>query len=333
MKKFENIRAMVNDTPMLEISLKFQGIERRVYAKAEHYNFTGSIKDRIAYYILKRSYEAGLIKKGDIIAEASSGNTGIALSAMGAYLGNPVHIFMPDWMSKERKKLLESLGARIHLVAKEEGGFKGSIESANKFGAENKAFLPHQFSNHLNIETHYKTTSREILRQLDALGKKPDGFAAGVGTGGTIMGVKKAIRDIYPECKVFPLEPVQSPAMLSGGTISGSHRIDGIGDGIIPEIVELNELDDIICVDDGDAINMARKIASGLGIGVGISSGANLIGVLKAQNILNNPNAVIVTVFPDDNKKYLSTDLMKEQKIKPDYISKDVELLGFIAVK
>jgi cysteine synthase A len=147
------------------------------------------------------------------------------------------------------------------------------------------------------------------------------------------MGVKKAIRDIYPECKVFPLEPVQSPAMLSGGTISGSHRIDGIGDGIIPEIVELNELDDIICVDDGDAINMARKIASGLGIGVGISSGANLIGVLKAQNILNNPNAVIVTVFPDDNKKYLSTDLMKEQKIKPDYISKDVELLGFIAVK
>ena len=187
MKKFENIRAMVNDTPMLEISLKFQGIERRVYAKAEHYNFTGSIKDRIAYYILKRSYEAGLIK-GDIIAEASSGNTGIALSAMGAYLGNPVHIFMPDWMSKERKKLLESLGARIHLVAKEEGGFKGSIESANKFGAENKAFLPHQFSNHLNIETHYKTTGREILRQLDVLGKKPDGFAAGVGTGEPLWG-------------------------------------------------------------------------------------------------------------------------------------------------
>ena len=333
MDKIERIAAMINDTPMLEISLKYRGRERKVYAKAEYYNFTGSIKDRIAYNILKSSYEAGLIKKGDIIAEASSGNTGIAFSALGAYLGNPVHIFMPDWMSSERKKLLESYGATIHLVSKEEGGFKGSIESADKFGVENNAFLPHQFSNPLNTETHYNTSGLEIIRQIDALGKKPDGFVAGVGTGGTIMGVKNVLQEIYPVCKAFPLEPAQSPAMSTGGISSGFHRIDGIGDGMIPEIVKLNELNDIICVDDGDAISMARKLALELGIGVGISSGANLIGAIKAQNILNNKDAVIVTVFADDNKKYLSTELMKEQEEKTDYISKDVELICFKAIR
>jgi cysteine synthase A len=333
MEKLEKISAMINNSPMLEIFFKYQGVERKVYAKAEYYSFTGSIKDRIAYNILKTSYEANIIKKGDIIAEASSGNTGIAFSAMGAYLGNHVHIFMPDWMSNERKKLLEGYGAAIHLVSKEDGGFKGSIESADKFGTENKAFLPHQFSNLLNIETHYNTTGQEILKQIAAFGKKPDGFTAGVGTGGTIMGVKNALQEVYPECKAFPIEPTESPAMSSKETISGFHRIDGIGDGIIPEIVKLNELNDIICVDDRDAINMARELALKLGIGVGISSGANLIGAIKAQNILNNKDAVIATIFPDDNKKYLSTELMNEQKIKSNYISKDIELIGFKAIK
>ena len=333
MNKFEKISAMINDTHMLEISLKYQGIERKVYAKAEYYNFTGSIKDRISYNILKNSYETGLIKKGDIIAEASSGNTGIAFSALGAYLGNPVHIFMPDWMSNERKKLLESYGAAIHLISKTDGGFKGSIEAADKFAAENEAFLPHQFSNFLNAETHYNTTGQEIIRQIAEFGKKPDGFTSGVGTGGTIMGVKNALQEIYPKCMAFPIEPAQSPAMSSGGFSSGFHRIDGIGDGMIPEIVKLNQLDDIICVDDGDAINMARQLALELGIGVGISSGANLIGAIKAQNILNNKGAVIVTIFADDNKKYLSTELMNEQKVKTDYISKDIELIGFRAIK
>ena len=333
LERFKNISAMINNTPMLEIYLKYKGIDRKVYVKIEYYNFTGSIKDRIAYHILKGSYERGLIKKGDIIAEASSGNTGIALSAFGAYLGNPVHIFMPDWMSDERKKLLESLGATIHLVSKEDGGFKGSVELAQNFGAKNSAFLPNQFSNNLNVDAHYSSTGQEILRQIQKFDKKPDGIVAGVGTGGTIMGLKKALQEIYPDCMAFPLEPSQSPTMAKGGIISGSHRIDGIGDGMIPEIVKLNELNDIICVDDGDAINMARKLSHELGIGVGISSGANLIGSIKAQNILNNKDAVLITVFADDNKKYLSTDLMKEQTIKPEHISKDVELIGFRAIK
>lgn len=333
LKKFEEISAMINNTPMLEISLRYKGIDRKVYAKAEYYNFTGSIKDRIAYHILKNSYESGFIKKCDQIAEASSGNTGIAFCAIGTYLGNPVHIFMPDWMSEERVKLIESFGATIHLVSKEDGGFKGSIELADKFGAENFAFLPHQFSNSLNVDAHYNTTGQEILKQIVTFGKKPEGIVTGVGTGGTIMGIKKAFHEIYPECKVFPLEPSKSPAMSSAGKISGSHNIDGIGDGMIPEIVKLNQLNDIILVDDCDAINMARKLALKLGIGVGISSGANFIGAIKAQNILKNKDAVIVTVFADDNKKYLTTELMKEQPEKPDHISKDVELIGFKSIK
>lgn len=331
--KFRRISALINNTPMLEIYLKYKGSDRKVYVKAEYYNFTGSIKDRIAYHIMKNSYEAGVINKGDTIVEASSGNTGIAFSAIGAYLGNPVHIFMPNWMSEERVKLLKSFGATIHSVSKEDGGFKGSVELAQKFGDENKAFMPHQFSNLLNVDAHYNTTGQEILRQIKEFNKIPDGIVVGVGTGGTIMGVKKALQEIYPGCKAFPLEPSQSPAMSTSGPVSGSHRIDGIGDGMIPEIVKLEQLDDIICVDDGDAINMARKLALKLGIGVGISSGANFIGAIKAQNILNKKDAVIITIFADDNKKYLSTKLMKEQAGKAYYVSKDVELIGFRAIK
>lgn len=329
----ENIAALINNTPLLEISLNFMGEPRKVYAKAEYFNFTGSIKDRIAYHILKNSYEAGLIKKGDTIAEASSGNTGISFSAIGSFLGNPVCIFMPDWMCKERVKLLESFGAKINLVSKKDGGFKGSIMLTEKMGIENNAFLPQQFSNSLNIDAHYKTTGQEILIQLHKLNKNPDGIIAGVGTGGTIMGIKKALKEVYPQCKSFPLDPSNSPTLATGGKITGPHRIAGIGDEFVPKIINLKELDDIIMVDDGDAINMSRKLSRDLGIGVGISSGANFLGALKAQDILNNKDAVIVTVFADDNKKYLSTDLTKDIEIKSNYLSKDVELLDFCAIR
>ena len=332
-EKFNNIAAMISNTPMLEISLKYKGNDRKVYAKAEYYNYTGSIKDRIAYHIMKYSYENNIIKEGDPIAEATSGNTGISFSAIGAYLGNPVTIFIPDWMSKERINLIRSFGATIRTVSKEEGGFKGCIELADKMGAQDGAFLPHQFSNHENIEAHYKTTGKEILAQINKFGKIPDGVVAGVGTGGTIMGIKKAVQEVYPNCKAFPLDPANSPTMASGGKTFGPHRIAGIGDEFIPEIIKLDQLNDIIMVDDGDAINMARKLSRVLGIGVGISSGANFLGALIAQDILKNNNAVIVTVFADDNKKYLSTDLMKEQPIKPDHMAQDVELIGFKAIK
>lgn len=331
--KFDNLSALINNTPLFEISIKYKGEDRKVYAKAEYYNFSGSIKDRIAYHILKYSYENVIIKEGDIIAEASSGNTGISFAAIGAYLGNPVSIFMPDWMCTERIQLIESFGAKINLVSKEKGGFIGSIKLAEKMKADKNAFLPCQFSNPLNIDAHYKTTGQEILMQLNKFDKKPEGIVAGVGTGGTIMGLKKALKKKYPTCRAFPLDPSNSPTLISGGKITGPHRIAGIGDEFIPKIINLSELDDIIMVEDGDAINMAKKLASDLGIGVGISSGANFLGVLKAHDIIKNKDAVVVTVFADDNKKYLSTDYTKEIEIKGDYLSKDVELVDFKAVK
>lgn len=331
--KFKNLEAMIGNTPMLEISLKYKGEYRKVYAKAEYYNYTGSIKDRIAYHILKSAYEAGQIKEGQPIAEATSGNTGIAFSAIGAYLGNPVTIFMPDWMSIERVNMIKSLGGTIRSVSKEEGGFTGSIRLADKMGIEEGAFLPHQFSNPENVAAHYNTTGKEILRQIAEFGKKPDGVVAGVGTGGTLMGIKKALQEAYPNSKAFPLDPENSPTMASGGKIVGPHRIAGIGDEFIPDIVKLDQLDDILMVDDGDAINMARKLGKVFGLGVGISSGANFLGALLAQEKLNNKDAVIVTVFADDNKKYLSTDLMNEQPVKPGHVSQDVELVGFRAIR
>lgn len=332
-EKFAGIEKMVGNTPMLEISFKYKGEDRKIYAKAEYYNYTGSIKDRVAYHIIKHAYETGLIKEGCSIVEATSGNTGISFSAIGSYLGNPVTIFMPDWMSQERIDLIQSLGATIRLVSKEEGGFTGSIALADKMGEENGAFLPHQFSNPINVDAHYKTTGKEILTQLASLGKTPDGIIAGVGTGGTLMGIKKALQEVNPNCKAYPLDPTNSPIMASGGKIFGPHRIAGIGDEFIPEIIKFDQLNDIIMVDDGDAINMSRKLARVFGMGVGISSGANFLGAIKAQDILGNKNAVVVTVFADDNKKYLSTDLMQEQPVELGHISQDVELMGFKAIK
>ena len=331
--KFEGLAAMIGSTPMLEISFEYKGEKRKVYAKAEYYNYTGSIKDRIAYHIMKHAYETGQIKEGDTIAEATSGNTGISFSAIGAYLGNPVTIFMPDWMSQERVNMIRSFGAFIRSVSKEEGGFTGSIELADRMGAEEGAFLPHQFSNPENTEAHYMATGQEILAQLAGLKKSPDGIVAGVGTGGTLMGIRKALQEIYPGCKAFPLDPANSPTMASGGRTVGPHRIAGIGDEFIPEIIKLDELDEIVMVDDGDAINMARKLARVFGMGVGISSGANFLGAIQAQDIIGNKDAVVVTVFADDNKKYLSTDLMQEQPVEAGHMAQDVELTGFRAVR
>lgn len=331
-EKFEGLAAMIGNTPMLEISLKYKGEKRTVYAKAEYYNYSGSIKDRIAYYIMKEAYDCCCIKEGDMVAEATSGNTGIAFSAVCAYLGNPVTIFMPDWMSKERVNLMKSLGATIRSVSKEEGGFTGAIALADKMGEEG-VFLPHQFSNQKNVEAHYKTTGKEILEQLAKFNKTPDGVVCGVGTGGTLMGIKKALQEVNPKCKAFPLDPANSPTMASGGANVGPHMIAGIGDEFIPEIVKLHELDEIIMVDDGDAINMSRKISREFGMGVGISSGANLLGALKAQDILFKKDSTIVTVFADDNKKYLSTELMYEQQTKPEHMTPDVELIDFRAIR
>jgi cysteine synthase A len=194
-KKTQNLKNLIGNTPLLEINFKYKGEDRVIYAKAENMNMTGSIKDRMAYYILTKGYERGILKEDDPIFEATSGNTGISMSAIGRALGHQVHIYMPDWMSMERKNLIKSLGAEITLVSKEEGGFLGSIEMANKKAEETGGFLPSQFSNEDNCQAHYNTTGPEIWHQLRYRDKIPDAFIAGVGTGGTIMGAGKYLRE------------------------------------------------------------------------------------------------------------------------------------------
>ncbi|HNU89612.1 MAG TPA: cysteine synthase family protein, partial [Ferruginibacter sp.] len=293
---------------MIEIVYRYKNVTRKVYIKCEHYNLTGSIKDRMALYILQQAYRSGKIKQHDIIVEATSGNTGIAFSAIGKALGHEVKIIMPDWLSKERINIIESLGAEVILISKEKGGFLGSIALSEQMAAADPSiFLPRQFENTYNAQAHEKTTAKEIWMQLQAIDINPDAFVAGVGTGGTIMGVGKYLRTKNPGIKIHPLEPAESPT-LSTGYKTGSHRIQGISDEFIPAIVKLNEMDPVIKVSDGDSILMAQKLARNLGLAVGISSGANLIGAIRLQNQSNNPLNV-VTVFSDSNKKYLSTDL------------------------
>ncbi len=330
--KNNNLDAIIGNTALLEITFNYKKEVRKIYTKLESSNMTGSIKDRMAYHIIKKSYENGTLKKGDEIVEATSGNTGIAFSAIGAYFGHKVKIFMPDWMSEERKKLISSYGAEIHLVSKEEGGFLGSIAMAEAYAKENEnVFLPRQFENLYNSEAHYSSTAPEIVSQMKKLGLEVDGFVAGVGTGGTVMGTGKYLKEQNPNVKVYPLEPANSPTLTTGHKV-GKHRIQGISDEFIPDLVKLNELDTIIKVDDGDAIIMAQQLATKLGLGVGISSGANFIGALIAQEELGKDKNV-VTVFSDCNKKYLSTDLAREEEVKEGFYSSDIELLDFRIVR
>lgn len=330
--KIRGIKSLIGNMPMLEIDFKYNGEKRTIYAKAEHLNMTGSIKDRMAFHIIKRGYQRGTLKSGYTIIEATSGNTGISFSAIGKAFGHPVVIFMPDWMSKERINLIKGFGATINLVSKKEGGFKGSIEKAEKLAKSKKeTFLPRQFSNEDNIEAHYFTTGPEIWWQLHYRSMTPDAFIAGVGTGGTIMGAGRFLRERNPDIKLHPLEPANSPTLSTGHKV-GKHRIQGISDEFIPPILKLEGLDEIISVNDGDAILMAQKLASELGLGVGISSGANFIGALKVLNKMKK-DAIVVTVFPDDNKKYLSTDLLKKEPIKDGFLSSDVKLIKYRSFK
>ncbi len=329
LQKFDHISGMVSNTPMLEIHFLYKGEKRRIFAKAEYFNLTGSIKDRVAYYILKKAYQNGSIRQEDIIAEATSGNTGIAFSAMGRYLGHKVVIYMPDWMSKERINLMKSFGAEVRLVSKAEGGFLGSIAMTEELEKQGGVFLPRQFSNEDNAQAHYDLTGAEIVNQLAALGLRADGIVAGVGTGGTIMGIGRRLREENPACKLYPLEPLNSPTLSTGYKV-GNHRIQGISDEFIPDIMKMDEIDEVVSVDDTDSILLSKMLARDLGIGVGISSGANFIGCVMAQEKLGS-DAVIVTTFADDNKKYLSTDYSEEQEMKAHYISHDIRLLDVIA--
>ena len=318
-----SIEKLIGNTPMIKVNYEYEGKQSSIYAKLEFYNYSGSIKDRMASYIIKKEKENGNLAEGQPIVEVTSGNTGIAFSAIGALMGHEVHIFMPDWVSIERRKIIEMYGANVHLVSREEGGFKGALKLAEDFAEEIDAFRPLQFDNELNVEAQYTTTGEEII---DAI---PDvnAFVSGIGTGGTLMGIGKRLKDNNPDSKIFALEP-STLSILKMGMEEGSHMIEGIGDDFIPGIVEQDLIDDIVLIHDCDAINMSKKIAKELGLGIGISSGANFL----ASVIMDNDDLTIATVFPDDNKKYVTTKLSEEIDGDPKLISNKINLLGFEVV-
>lgn len=312
-----NIDKLIGNTPMIKINTKYNGKITSVFAKLEYYNYTGSIKDRLANYIIKESYKNGMLKKGMPIVEATSGNTGIAFAALGAYYGHPVHIFMPDWASVERINIMKLYGAKVYLVSKEDGGFKEAIKRADELALEINGFRPDQFNNSMNIDAHYNGTGKEIVESLD----KIDAFVSGIGTGGTLIGIAKKLKEKFKNIKIVALEPKQLP-ILSKGITEGIHKIEGIGDDFIPNIVDRDIIDDVVTIDDRDAINMARILARKFGLGVGISSGANLI----ASVLTGEDN--VATIFADDFKKYLSTDLVKDIELDDGLISNKIEILS-----
>ena len=268
-------------------------------------------------YIIEKEKENGKLKDGQAIIEVTSGNTGISFSAIGALYGHEVHIFMPDWVSLERRKLIEMYGAHVHLVSKEEGGFKRALELAEEFSLENGAYRPLQFDNVLNIEAQYKT-GQEIIDTIPDV----NAFVSGIGTGGTLMGIGKRLKDNNPDSKIFALEP-STLSILKMGMEEGSHMIEGIGDDFIPGIVEEELIDDIVLIHDCDAINMSKIIAKEFGLGIGISSGANFL----ASVLMDCDELKIATVFPDDNKKYITTKLSEKIDDDEDLISNKIKLI------
>ena len=319
------LNGLIGDTPMVKINCKYKEKEINVFTKLEYYNLTGSVKDRVAYYMINEAKRRGTLEEGQEIIEATSGNTGISLAALGAYYKHPVYIFMPDWVSKERKELMKSYGANVILISKEQGGFIKCVEEAKKLAKEKNGFLANQFGNKDNYKAHFETTGKEIVEELKQRKETVGGFVSGVGTGGTLMGIGDRLKEEYKNIKVVALEPDKMPIISGGKMIEGvQHKIEGIGDDFVPDLLNKEEIDHIILINDDDAINMSRKIAKKLGLGVGISSGANLIAAVElAYKIGEN----VVTVFADDNKKYLSTDLSKEIDNNDNLKSNQIDLI------
>ena len=312
----------IGNTPLIKIEYEYKAKKRKIYTKLEYYNLTGSIKDRVAHYILQKAKKTGELKENMPIIEATSGNTGISFAALGAYYKHPVYIFMPDWVSKERLTLMKMFNANITLISKEEGGFTKCVQEAKKLAKEINGFLPNQFSNQDNVMAHYETTGKEIIEQME---EEIGGFIAGVGTGGTLMGVGKRLKEHNEQIVVAALEPKNMP-MLSQNKIVAPHEIEGIGDEFIPEIVDKKMIQEIILINDKDAINMAKMLGKELGLGVGISSGANMLGaILLSEKLGKN----IVTIFADDNKKYLTTNLAKKIDENPDLLSNQIKLISY----
>ncbi|HON90894.1 MAG: cysteine synthase A [Phycisphaerae bacterium] len=292
----DNILNLIGNTPLLQLR------GERVFAKAEFLNPGGSIKDRIALAMLEAARRSGELKPGAVICEPTSGNTGIGLALVGRLLGHRVRIVMPEGMSEERKKLIRGLGADLVLVPDEEG-IGGAVRRVEQMAAEDReVFVPQQFKNPANPQVHYEHTARELWRQID---RQVACFVAGVGSGGTLQGVGKFLKEQNPQIRIVAVEPENRSALL--GHEPGLHQIQGIGDGFIPDVLDVSMVDEVIEVSDEDAIETTRRLSRDFGLLVGISSGAN---VWAARRLTERIPGNITTVLPDRAERYFSTALM-----------------------
>ena len=298
--KFSSELDRIGNTPLVKISTP-QG-SAAIWGKLESANPGGSVKDRIAKAMIEQAENDGLIKPGDVIVEPTSGNTGIGISLVGTIKGYQVVLTMPDTMSMERRRLLGAFGAELILTPGAKG-MRGAIEKAEEIAAERKAFMPQQFCNPANPKVHMETTGPEILRDLD---NQVDALVAGVGTGGTITGAGQAIKNQNPDVLIVAVEPADS-AVLSGGE-PGPHKIQGIGAGFVPDVLNTDIYSRIITVSNEDAMQTARELARDGGIFVGISAGANVFAARQVAAQLSQGQNV-VTILCDTGERYLSTNI------------------------
>jgi len=299
----KNILSLIGNTPVVKLNKMSEKNSAEIYCKLEFFNPLGSIKDRIGLHMIEEAERKGKISPGDTLIEPTSGNTGIGLAYVSAVKGYKLILIMPDTMSKERIKILKALGAEV-LLTPGEKGMKGAIEKATELEKENAYFRPGQFTNPANPEAHRKTTAREILKQVPGI----DAFVAGVGTGGTLTGVGEVLKNEIKNRKILivAVEPEDSP-VLSGGK-PGTHKIQGIGAGFIPEVLNIEIIDEIITIKNEDAFLTSRRLAKEEGIFAGISSGAALWAALKVAKRLPEEKRIVV-ILPDTGERYLSTDL------------------------
>ncbi len=302
MTKYENILETIGNTPLVRVNKLSQS--KNLYAKVEYFNPAGSVKDRVALAMIETAEKEGLINNDTVIIEPTSGNTGIGLALTCAIKGYKIILTMPETMSIERRKLLSAYGAELVLTDGAKG-MKGAIEKAEELHKEKpNSFIPQQFKNPANPQKHYNTTAREIWADMDG---KVDIFVAGVGTGGTVSGVGKYLKEQNPNVQIVAVEPLSSP-VLSGGQ-AGSHKIQGIGAGFVPDTFNRNVVDRIITVSNEDAMETARQSAKKEGMLIGISSGASLFAAVNLAN--ENTDKNVVVLLPDTGERYLSSELFK----------------------